>query len=69
MVHMSSRTTIRLDREAKSLLEELKDEMGAKNYSVVVERLGAEAERLKHGELGPLPKLKSFVSDKHDRLD
>ena len=61
--YMSSRTTIQLDREAKSLLERLKDEMGAKNYSEVVKRLGAEAKRLKHGELGSLPKLKSFARE------
>ena len=67
--YMSSRTTIQLDREAKSLLERLKDEMGAKNYSEVVKRLGAEAKRLKRSELGSLPKLKSFAREKHDRLD
>ena len=67
--HMSSRTTIQLDREAKSLLERLKDEMGAKNYSEVVKRLGAEAKRLKGSELGSLPKLKSFAREKHDRLN
>ena len=67
--YMSSRTTIQLDREAKSLLERLKDEMGAKNYSEVVKRLGAEAKRLKHSELGSLPKLKSFARDKHNCLD
>ena len=67
--HMSSRTTIQLDREAKSLLERLKDEMGAKNYSEVVKRLIAEAKRLKRSELGSLPKLKSFAREKHDRLD
>jgi len=67
--YMSSRTTIQLDREAKSLLERLKDEMGAKNYSEVVKRLSAEAKRLKGSELGSLPKLKSFAREKHDRLD
>ena len=66
---MSSRTTIQLDREAKLLLERLKDEMGAKNYSEVVKRLGAEVKTLKESELGSLPKLKSFEREKHDRVD
>ena len=66
---MSSRTTIQLDREAKLLLERLKDEMGARNYSEVVKRLGAEVKSLKKSELGSLPKLKSFKRDEHDRID
>jgi predicted transcriptional regulator len=66
---MSSRTSIQLDREAKMLLERLKEEMGAKNYSEVVKRLGVEAKRLKESELGSLPKLKTFEREKLDRLD
>ena len=69
MAPMSSRTTIQLDREAKLLLERLKNEMGAKNYSEVVKRLGAEAKSLKKSELGSLPKLPSFEREKHDRID
>jgi len=66
---MSSRTTIQLDREAKVLMERLKEEMGAKSYSEVVKRLGAEVKSLKKTELGSLPNLKSFERDEHDRID
>jgi predicted CopG family antitoxin len=66
---MSSRTTVQLDREAKEVLDRLKDEMGAKSYSEVIKRLGAEAKKLSKSELGSLPKLGSFAREKHDRVD
>ena len=66
---MSARTTIQLDREAKLLMDQLKREMGARSYSEVVKRLGAEAKSLRESELGSLPRLKSFERDEHDRID
>lgn len=66
---MASRTTIQLDREAKLLMDRLKAEMGAKSYSEVVKRLGAEVKSLRESELGSLPKLRSFERDEHDRID
>lgn len=66
---MSSRTSIQLDREAKILLDRLKEEMGAKNYSEVVKKLGAETKTLRESELGSLLRLKSFEREKHDRVD
>jgi hypothetical protein len=64
---MSSRTSIRLDRETKELLDRLKHEKNADSYAEVIRLLAKEA--MKQSELGTLPKLKPFRREKHDRFD
>ena len=66
---MSSRTSIQLDDETRTMLERMKRETGAKSYAEVIRRLAKDAKRLETSEMGSLPKLKPFQRDKHDRLD
>jgi hypothetical protein len=66
---MSSRTSIQLDDETKTLLDRIKKERGASSYAKAIRLLVKDAKRLERSELGSLPKLKQFQRDKHDRLD
>jgi hypothetical protein len=65
---MSSRTSIQLDDETKTLLDRVKKAKGAASYAEAIRLLVKDAKRLEHSELGSLPRLKEFQRDKHDRL-
>ncbi len=65
---MSSRTSIQLDDETKTLLDRIKKEKGAASYAEAIRLLVKDAKRLDHSELGSLPKLKAFKREKHDRF-
>jgi hypothetical protein len=66
---MSSRTSIQLDRQTKTILERIKRETGAKSYAEAIRSLVKSAKKLDKGEMGSLPKLETFRRDKHDRFD
>ncbi len=66
---MSSRTSIRLDKDTKKLLDRVKRERKAKTYAEAIRLLAKEAMKLHSSEIGTLPKLRSFRRDKHDRFD
>jgi len=66
---MSSRTSIQLDRNTKTILDRIKRETGARSYAEAIRCLAMSAKKLERSEIGSLPKLKSFRRDKHDRFD
>ncbi len=66
---MSSRTSIQLDRETKTILDRIKRETGAKTYAEAIRSLAKSAKKLERSEIGSLPKLESFIRDEHDRFD
>lgn len=66
---MSSRTSIQLDRQTKTILERIKRETGAKSYAEAIRSLVKSAKKLDKSEMGSLPKLETFRRDKHDRFD
>ncbi len=66
---MSSRTSIQLDRETKTILDRIKRETGAKSYAEAIRSLAKSAKKLERSEIGSLPKLESFRRDEHDRFD
>ncbi len=66
---MPQTTTIQLDEETKSLLDSIKKESGARSYAAAINWLAKHAKVLEKGELGTLPKLRSFKREEHDRFD
>ncbi|HVC58015.1 MAG TPA: hypothetical protein VND15_00895 [Candidatus Acidoferrales bacterium] len=66
---MAGITTIQLSLKEKVILDTIKREIGAKNYSEVILWLAKKAKTLGKSEMGTLPKLHSFKREKHDRFD
>ncbi len=66
---MPETTTIQLDGETKTLLDNIKKESGAKSYAAAIAWLAKHAKVIENSEMGTLPKLKSFKREKHDRFD
>ncbi len=66
---MASKTTVQVDEDVLKLLERVKREKSLRSYSEVLRTILRESKTLRKSELGSLPRLKSFVREKHDRFD
>ena len=66
---MAETTSIQLDGDTKLLLDNVKKEMGVKSYAAAIAWLAEHAKVLEKGEMGSLPKLRSFKRERNDRFD
>ncbi len=65
---MTETTTIQLDRDTKTMLDNIKKESGARSYAAAIAWLAKHAKILEKGEMGTLPKLRPFKREKNDRF-
>lgn len=66
---MASKTTVQVDEDIVRMLDRVKREKSLKSYSDAFREILRESKTLRKSERGSLPKLKSFVREKHDRFD
>ncbi|MDE1810514.1 MAG: hypothetical protein KGH66_00515 [Candidatus Micrarchaeota archaeon] len=66
---MTGTTTIQLSLKVRSLLDNVKREIGARSYADAIVWLAKRAKVMEKSELGLLPKLHTFRREKHDRFD
>lgn len=66
---MPDTTTIQLSVKVRTLLDNVKKEIGAKSYAAAILWMAKKAKVLEASEMGSLPRLSSFKREKHDRFD
>jgi len=66
---MADYTTIQLSTKVRTLLDNIKKEIGAKSYAAAILWMAKKAKVLETSEMGSLPQLRSFKREKHDRFD
>lgn len=66
---MASKTTVQVDEDILKMLDSVKRAKSLRSYSDALREILKESKTLRKSERGSLPKLKSFVREKHDRFD
>lgn len=64
-----AKTTIQVDEDIVTVLDRMKKEKALKSYSAAIREILKESKTLTKSEKGSLPRLRSFMREKIDRLD